>query len=127
MANCIYCGGETSLRQNEMPLCIKCTEAIDVKQPPEKAALDKDYVRRILLLDVAEATARAQEAAAEFKGIIGSIPSGIPHPDGAQRIHLASHHLANARKDMMRAHSRLDDFLRSGVIPEDFKSPGDGE
>jgi hypothetical protein len=134
MANCFYCGAETSLHQSEMSLCAKCAEAMDAAKPadatqppPERAPLHKDYVRRILLLDVAETTARANTAAAEFKGIIGSIPTGIPHPDGAQRIHQAAHSLSNARKDMMQAHTRLGNFLRSGVIPEDFKRPKDGE
>jgi hypothetical protein len=128
MGKCIYCGAETSLYQSEMPLCVNCAEAMDAKQtPPRRPPLNEDYVRRILLLDIAETTARAEAASAEFKMIISSIPTGIPHPDGTQRIHQASHNLSNARKDMMQAHSRLDDFLRSGVIPEDLKSPGDGE
>ena len=126
--NCIYCGAETFLSQSETPLCAKCAEAIDARQqPPKRASLHKDYVRRILQLEVAETTARAEASAAEFKVIINSIPSGIPHPDGTQRIHQASHNLSNARKDMMQAHSRLDNFLRSGVIPEDLHSTGDGE
>jgi hypothetical protein len=127
MANCIYCGAKTYLYQSETPLCVKCAEAMGAKPPPPKRApLHKDHVRRILLLEVAETTARAEAASAEFKVIISSIPTGIPHPDGTQRIHQASHNLSNARKDMMRAHSRLDNFLSSGVIPED-QSTGDGE
>jgi len=89
--------------------------------------LHKDHVRRILLLDVAEANARAEAAAAEFKAIMSSVPTGIPHPDGTQRIHQAAHNLSNAQKDMMQAHSRLDNFLRNGMIPEDLQSTGDGE
>jgi len=127
MANCIYCGAETSLDRSKAPLCVKCAEAMDAKQPPKRAPLHKDYVWRILQLEVAETTARAEAAAAEFRVIISSIPTGIPHPDGTQRIHQASHSLSNARKDMMRAHSRLDDFLSSGVIPEDLNSRKDGE
>ena len=127
MANCIYCGAETSLYQSEMPVCVKCAEgiggaeAMDPKEaPPMRAALDKDYMRRILQLEVAETNAQAEAAAAEFKAIISSVPTGIPHPDGTQRIHHAAHNLSNARKDMMRAHLRLDNFLSSGVIPEDL-------
>jgi hypothetical protein len=128
MAKCIYCGAEISLHRGETPLCAKCAEAMDAKHPPPKQApLHKDHVRRILQLDVAETTARAEAASAEFKMIISSIPTGIPQPDGAQRIHQASHNLSNARKDMMRAHSRLDNFLSSSVIPEDLYSTGDGE
>ena len=100
---------------------------MDAKPPPKRAPLHKDHVRRILLLDVAESTARADTASAEFKVVISSIPTGIPHPDGTQRIHQASHNLSNARKDLMQAHSRLDNFLSSGVIPEDLKGTGDGE
>jgi hypothetical protein len=100
---------------------------MDAQRQPKRAPLHKDYVRRILQLEVAETTARAEAAAAEFKVIISSIPTGIPHPDGTQRIHQTSHNLSNARKDMMQAHSRLDDFLRSGVIPEDLNSREDGE
>ena len=110
-----------------MPLCIKCAEAMDASQPPRRAPLHEDHIRRILLLDVAETTARAEAAAAEFKGIINSVPTGIPHPDGTQRIHQAAHNLSNARKDMMHAHSRLDIFLRSGIIPEDLKRAGDDQ
>lgn len=128
MANCIYCGAETSLYQSERPVCVKCAEAMGAKQQmPKRAPLHKDHVRRILLLEVAETTARADAASAEFKVIVGSIPTGIPHPDGTQRIHQAAHDLANARKDMMQAHSRLEDFLRSGVIPEDLRSSEGGE
>ena len=126
MANCIYCGSETSLYQSKIPLCAECAGATDTRQS-KPAPLHNDYVRRVLQLEVAETSARAETAAADFKGIIGSIPTGIPHPDGTQRIHQAAHILSNARKDMMQAHSRLDDFLRSGVLPEDFKRPEDAE
>ena len=134
MANCIYCGAETSSYRSERPVCVKCAEgmdsaeAMDPKQaPPKQAPLDNDYIRRILQVEVAETNAQAEAAAAEFKAIMSSVPTGIPHPDGTQRIHQAAHNLSNARKDMMRAHSRLDNFLRSGMIPEDLQSTGDAE
>ncbi len=79
------------------------------------------------MLELAEATARAEAASAEFKIIMRSIPSGIPHPDGARRIHQASHDLSNARKDVMQAHSRLENFLRTGLIPQDLKGTENGE
>ena len=55
---------------------------------------------------------------------MGQIPSGFPHPDGSQRIHNASRDLSTARKDLMRAHTRLDDFLKTGIVPEDLKRSG---
>jgi hypothetical protein len=124
MANCIYCGTETSLFQRELPRCAKCAEAMGAGAP---AWLPKDRVRRLLMQEVAGAAARAEAASAGFKVLLSSLPTGIPHPDGAQRIHQAAHDLSNARKDLMQAHARLDDFLRSGVIPENLKDPGNGE
>lgn len=79
------------------------------------------------MLDVAETTARAEAASSEFQELVRSVPTGVPHPDGAQRIHQASHNLANARKDLTHAQSRLDSFLRSGVIPEDLTKKEDAE
>jgi hypothetical protein len=28
------------------------------------------------------------------------------------------------RKNLMRAHTRLDDFLKTGIVPEDLKRSG---
>jgi hypothetical protein len=55
---------------------------------------------------------------------MGQIPSGLPYPDGTQHIHNASSELAKARKDLMRAHAALDDFLKTGIVPEDLKRSG---
>jgi hypothetical protein len=46
------------------------------------------------------------------------------YANGAQRIHSASRELSVARKEMMKAHSRLDDSLSRGVVPEDLKRSG---
>jgi hypothetical protein len=55
---------------------------------------------------------------------MGDIPSGLPQPDGTQRIQNAAHALAAARNAVMQAHSRLDEFLARGVIPGDWKPDG---
>jgi hypothetical protein len=52
------------------------------------------------------------------------IPSGLPQPDGAQRIQNAAHALAAARNEVMQAHSRLDEFLARGVVPGDLDPDG---
>jgi predicted naringenin-chalcone synthase len=52
---------------------------------------------------------------------MGQIPSGLAHPDGVRLIKNASSSLSIARKKMMKAHSRLDEFLESGIVPEDLK------
>jgi hypothetical protein len=46
------------------------------------------------------------------------VPSGLPHPDGTPRIHNASHELDTARKEMMKAHTRLNDFTERGIVPD---------
>jgi hypothetical protein len=49
------------------------------------------------------------------------IPSGLPHPDGTDRIHQASRQLEHAQKDLIEALSRLDEFLTGGTkaaVPE---------
>jgi hypothetical protein len=41
-----------------------------------------------------------------------------------QRIRSASHELTAARNEMMEAHHRLNEFLESGIVPEDLKRSG---
>ena len=56
-----------------------------------------------------------------FIAVMGDVPSGLPHPDGTQRIHNASRELSAARKEVMKAHTRLNEFFGRGIIPEDLK------
>jgi hypothetical protein len=51
-------------------------------------------------------------------------PSGLPYPDGVQRIKNASNKLNLARKAMATAHNRLNDYLSRGIVPEDLKRSG---
>ena len=60
--------------------------------------------------------------AAAFLDVTSQVPSGLPHPDGTQRIRNIAHELAFARTELMRAHSRMDTFLVSGVAPDDIAS-----
>ncbi len=60
------------------------------------------------------------EAATErFDALIREAPSGLPHPDGAQRIKNASNALSEARKKLMDATVRLNKFVLHGVLPPD--------
>jgi len=52
---------------------------------------------------------------------MGDIPSHLPHPDGTQHLSNAARELSAARKEMMDAHNRLNDFLARGIVPEDLK------
>jgi len=68
-------------------------------------------LRSALDHDLLEATLRVEIASIEFKFLIEDIPSGLPHPDGSQRIQNSSRKLAAALRQRERAHKRLDDYL----------------
>ena len=64
---------------------------------------------------------RADSANEAFRQVMTRIPSGIPHSDGTQRIKNVSRQLSEARKEMIAAHDRLNDFLERGIVPDDLK------
>jgi hypothetical protein len=80
--------------------------ALSVKPP----ATEQD-IRSVLLQDVLELTARLEDATSEFEAVAGQIPSGLPHPDGVQRIKNASSKLSSARNELMKAHRRLNEHF----------------
>jgi hypothetical protein len=131
MAHCAFCKSETELYENGTPICVHCAEAREAGSVPR---LGSDHsppgvelkIREILRQEVLETTATLKELSEEFNALLNAIPSGVPYPDGTHRIQLASRTLSAARKDMIRAHSRLNDFLSRGVVPEELKqSAGD--
>lgn len=50
--------------------------------------------------------------------ILDAVPSGLPHPDGADRIHNAGNLVRFANENYRKAHKRLMDFLVHGIVPE---------
>ena len=123
MAACAYCGAEAQQYNNGVPICAGCSnERADKtsKKPPASSG----SIRNILAAEIVEATADLNRASREFFEVMGHIPTGFPHPDGSQHIHKASRDLSAARKNLMRAHTRLDDFLKTGNVPEDLKRSG---
>jgi len=70
------------------------------------------------------ANRRAAEATREFNEVMGQFPSGLPHPDGVQRISNVSNKLTAARKDVATAHNRLNDYLSRGIVPDHLKKRG---
>jgi len=97
-------------------------EALSPKAENHKPLPSLETVRNKLQQELKDATERAATASAAFLAVTSQVPSGLPHPDGTQRIRNISHELAFARTALMRAHSRLDDFLVSGIAPEDLVS-----
>lgn len=123
MAQCAYCKKETSLYDGGVPVCVECADSRDATH--ERQELER-RVRTILIQDLTEATARAHAASEAFSAIMADVPTALPHPDGTQRIHNVSRELSAARKEMMKAHARLNDFLSQAIIPEDLKQSGGG-
>ena len=107
MAACSQCGVETQQYNSGVPVCPKCSKACTV--------------RDALIQDVLETTAKKTEAFKRFEEITLRIPSGLPFPDGVQRITNASNDLRVARKEMARAYARLADYLDRGIVPKDLK------
>jgi hypothetical protein len=98
----------------------------DAPQPAaQQAPPALEKVRDQLQQELKDASERAATASAAFLAVTSQVPSGLPHPDGTQRIRNISHELAFARTELMRAHSRLDAFLVSGIAPEDLVSDGE--
>ena len=100
----IYNGG--------VPICLKCSEERETKR---RAPATDQQIRATLLQDVIELTARNEQATEEFEAVTGQIPSGLPHPDGVQRIKNASSKLSTARNELMKAHRRLNEHFQRGA------------
>ena len=118
MAQCAYCKTETFLYDGGVPICLECADARDAKSKPPET---ERRIRTILMEALTQATARSRAASEAFTAVMGDIPSALPHPDGTQRIHNVSRALSAAREEVMQAHTRLNEFLSRGIIPEDLK------
>ena len=117
MARCGYCKSETGLFDRGMPVCLGCAHRIETKQESSDAGDNLARLER----ELKEATARAHSATDAFHAIMGDIPSSVPQPDGTQRINDVYRELSLARREMMRAHSRLTHFLDNGSVSEDLE------
>src|SRR5258706_1884895 len=118
MAECAYCKTDTHLYDGQVPICHECADERNGK--PKWPEMERE-VRTILMRHLLQARARANAASDEFSAVMGDVPSALPHPDGTQRIHNVSRALFSAREEVMKAHTRLNDFLSRGVVPEDLK------
>ena len=115
---CALCESEAEVAIDGVPLCGECSgkPASEI----EKLTTDRE-IRAALQREILASAARAHTASQELAAIMRDIPSGLPQPDGRQRIQNAAHALAAARNEVMRAHSRLDEFLARGTVPGDFE------
>jgi len=60
-------------------------------------------------------------ASTKFNEVVRDIPSGLPHPDGTQRIHNVGRELIDAREKLAAAITRLNDFVSHEIVPEDLR------
>ena len=113
MATCAHCKTqETQLFENGVPVCIACAQGPSIKPKPCTSQRD---IRATLLQDLLHATAACHDANREFEET-ASFPNP-PRPDRLQRV-------KNASEGLFTAHSRLNDYLERGIVPEDLKRTG---
>jgi hypothetical protein len=113
---CVFCESEAEVAIDGVPLCKECSG----KPESEIGKLRTDrQIRAGLQREILASTARAHAASKVLSAIMDDIPSGLPQPDGSQRIQNAAHALGAARNEVMQAHSRLDEFLARSVVPGD--------
>ena len=116
MLICAFCDSEAELAIDGVSLCKEC--AGKPEREIGKLRTDRE-IRAALQREILASTARAHAASKILSAIMRDVPSGLPQPDGSQRIQNAANALAAARNEVMKAHSRLDEFLARGGVPGD--------
>jgi len=90
--------------------------------------LDAERIEKLLCDDFEIAVKEKNSALEEFNSVIEDTPSGLPHPDGVQRIKSCSKRYSEARQNMIRALERLNNFRNKGIVPDDLsKKPPQNE
>jgi hypothetical protein len=117
---CAFCEFEAKGTVDGVPTCEDCSGKPEIGS----AKLQDGEIRAALGREILASTARAHAASEALIAIMGDIPSGLPHPDGSQRIQNAAHALAAARNEVMRAHAKLNEFLTYGVLSGDLEPGG---
>ena len=121
MALCYRCNVETFVHSDGIPVCVRCLDLKNSKRKPSQMELG---IRTILVRRMVEAAARLSDATGTFMVVTNEIPSGLPHPDGIQRIQNAARELAVARKKVKEADADLNEYLNRGIVPEDLRETG---
>ena len=83
--------------------------------------MDPRPIVEILRAEVERTHAEYDRVKQDFRSLVGDIPSGLPHPDGMQRIQNASRAQSVAMEAYETALMRLNRFLISGTVPPDLE------
>jgi hypothetical protein len=81
----------------------------------------------MLRAEVDLASSSYTRAKEEFWRISADVPTGLPHPDGRQRIENASRSQTAAMIAYTRALRRFNEFLLNGTVPEDVQKRDQGK
>jgi hypothetical protein len=75
----------------------------------------------ILKAEVDQASDEYSRSKQIFWQVSAEVPTGLPHPDGTQRIANASRAQTAAMVAYTRALRRFNEFLLNGTVPEDLR------
>lgn len=83
----------------------------------------KEYQNILQALNRESTAARLEweRATESFDALVQEVPSGLPHPDGVQRVHNASRELSLAREKFTTSTRRIGKFIVHREVPEDMK------
>src|SRR5436190_17064508 len=87
---------------------------------PVPDSVDPQEIRHLLEDDFDAAQQRRIAASKRYNEIMSDIPSGIPQPDGTDRIRFASREYKASREEASAAMKQLSDFLIRGIIPPEL-------
>jgi hypothetical protein len=111
MPQCTRCQTETELYENGSPICLNCAQEETQPKPKPPAGL-----RDTLFRDLMDATAGMNAQQQKYDAMMVEFPT----MRAATVIKKACANVESARKELSRAHNRLNDFLSRGIIPEDL-------
>jgi hypothetical protein len=80
----------------------------------------RNTIVRVLADELEDAQSSHTAASKRFDCLIKKVPSGLPHPDGADRMHAAGREAHVALQAHMHALKRYSDFLLYGIVPDDL-------
>ena len=81
----------------------------------------RERIEQILTAEVDRAKSDVKHAKSEFERITDDVPSGLPYPEGIERIQKAGRDYRAAQARMEWALGRFNIFIIQGIVPEDLK------